>query len=920
MNDELRKDIARYVEESERTIREEEGKCRVLKEEVQTFGATIRNLREEVQSLKETLLRQQAMLHEWKVNDKVQIRKTKRHDTYSKKLLVKAFGRSECCVDSPLYHAVLGFMKGSQLQNQSVRRKDDWTEHEVTKLERRCMDKGRKTILAQMVTHMYDGEIMRDIDCALLKKKRFCTVTLARVSDMTSMFTASAVGCIAKCEGGKVKGEIGLLCGESTLRRTMDLVHDQAVQLGFSFMPSKEQGKVWCWGEGDNCILTKAINLYVKAIYCDACCDGVSKANPFILPLSGDLVRTSTRGKVVTVMGPKQSDTRLVNQERTGKSMCQSSALYTPAVAGLATEGELMGYFDCMVKEFQKIETQGFCTVNGKEWEVHIKVVVVADLSFLHKYVKRGGSSHSATCFCMLCSAFRDFRHEGYAGGCRRCRTAGKAYGADGLQICRHHEVCTDEFLTWQNGRYAQLRVLVPAIPLTKLPTWTTVAELRQECMERCVGVHACELETIARKSGTGTYTGQHLTDWILSYCRGGCTLSNDTMTGVMFCDIGIVKKCLLERNHSVAGCVNHQTLRLQMQQILQLEDEYAKMTLCMKDERFRQEHPSAHGIPIERLIICILHCPMRTHEKVLTMLMQQACMHRLPKKSKPILDEIAGIIRRIGNLPDTWSYKMDESNTSSVAKIKMHFDQSKRVFTDDNLGDFINIVRLAIPCHNRANWMLFIREYIKCIELMTVSRDYTDADLLLLELHCDTTHRLLIAHCGGKAAVTNYFHYIGSGHVLWMCRMYGNIWRYRNEGVEAFNKTLSKRCNMFNSAGNKGNLSKSGKVEPFEVIGKWLGRYVMWQLQFAINLFIGHGGVLGPTEISWDSTTSSFIPKEDIYMGAEVDEDDDYECTSDCSDTDSDLDALPTREELALCDALSDGMDRITPRKRRYN
>jgi hypothetical protein len=291
-----------------------------------------------------------------------------------------------------------------------------------------------------------------------------------------------------------------------------------------------------------------------------------------------------------------------------------------------------------------------------------------------------------------------------------------------------------------------------------------------------------------------------------------------------------------------------------------------------------------------------------------------------LPKKSKPILDEIAGIIRRIGNLPDTWSYKMDESNTSSVAKIKMHFDQSKRVFTDDNLGDFINIVRLAIPCHNRANWMLFIREYIKCIELMTVSRDYTEADLLLLELHCDTTHRLLIAHCGGKAAVTNYFHYIGSGHVLWMCRMYGNIWRYRNEGVEAFNKTLSKRCNMFNSAGNKGNLSKSGKVEPFEVIGKWLGRYVMWQLQFANNLFIGHGGVLGPTEISWDSTTSSFIPKEDIYMGAEVDEDDDYECTSDCSDTDSDLDALPTREELALCDALSDGMDRITPRKRRYN
>jgi hypothetical protein len=33
------------------------------------------------------------------------------------------------------------------------------------------------------------------------------------------------------------------------------------------------------------------------------------------------------------------------------------------------------------------------------------------------------------------------------------------------------------------------------------------------------------------------------------------------------------------------------------------------------------------------------------------------------------------------------------------------------------------------------------------------------------------------VAHCGGKSAVTNYFHYIGSGHVVWMCSLYGNIY-----------------------------------------------------------------------------------------------------------------------------------------------
>ena len=43
---------------------------------------------------------------------------------------------------------------------------------------------------------MYDGEIARDIELAILKTKRFCTVTLARVSDMQSTFNASAVGAI----------------------------------------------------------------------------------------------------------------------------------------------------------------------------------------------------------------------------------------------------------------------------------------------------------------------------------------------------------------------------------------------------------------------------------------------------------------------------------------------------------------------------------------------------------------------------------------------------------------------------------------------------------------------------------------------------------------------------------------------------
>ncbi len=71
--------------------------------------------------------------------------------------------------------------------------------------------------------------------------------------------------------------------------------------------------------------MQKVINLYVKTVYHDSCCKGVSEDCPFTVPLTGDAVRTSQRGTVITVMGAKQSDSRLQNQDRAGQSlMCQS--------------------------------------------------------------------------------------------------------------------------------------------------------------------------------------------------------------------------------------------------------------------------------------------------------------------------------------------------------------------------------------------------------------------------------------------------------------------------------------------------------------------------------------------------------------------------------------------------------------------
>ncbi len=98
----------------------------------------------------------------------------------------------------------------------------------------------------------------------------------------------------------------------------------------------------------------------MKRIYVDACCEGVTKDLPWNVPSTGDAVRTSQRGTIVTVLGPKLADRRLVKQEQSGKTMCQSSEMYTPAVAGYMDETQLMPWFHRLVREFMKIEEQQF--------------------------------------------------------------------------------------------------------------------------------------------------------------------------------------------------------------------------------------------------------------------------------------------------------------------------------------------------------------------------------------------------------------------------------------------------------------------------------------------------------------------------------------------------------------------------------
>jgi hypothetical protein len=182
----------------------------------------------------------------------------------------------------------------------------------------------------------------------------------------------------------------------------------------------------------------------------------------------------------------------------------------------------MMPYFEQMVDAFMEIEKRGYCIIDGELKHVNIKVVVVANMSFLHKYLQRGGGSATTTCFCFMCSSQCHYRHKGYPGGCLKCRRKHSVYDkATGVQACLHHDVCTSEFLLWEKARFDDLTQRVSyKIPKSNLPPWESVAALRTECCKRC---ESSEEEAKVKKKTTEA----QLQRWLLTRFKRKC-----------FCDI----------------------------------------------------------------------------------------------------------------------------------------------------------------------------------------------------------------------------------------------------------------------------------------------------------------------------------------------------------------------------------------------
>jgi hypothetical protein len=207
--------------------------------------------------------------------------------------------------------------------------------------------------------------------------------------------------------------------------------------------------------------------------------------------------------------------------------------------------------------------------------------------------------------------------------------------------------------------------------------------------------------------------------------------------------------------------------------------------------------------------------------------------------------------------------------------------------------------------------WRDFIDSYLALLDMILDSRDFTEDDYKEIDKRGKNMYRLLVAGFGIEGC-TNYFHYVGSGHIVWLMRNSGNLWRLRNEGVEAFNNIMSLRHNKHNGHGG-GKRTREGEpketCEEFWSLGQFLGRWSMWHLGYADLLDPDYKGPLPPQNILERIGDGMTIPFENNDMN-EHEELHCHECVvSSENDTETDNSYEPNNaddEALVVLDDLA--------------
>ena len=140
--------------------------------------------------------------------------------------------------------------------------------------------------------------------------------------------------------------------------------------------------------------------------------------------------------------------------------------------------------------------------------------------------------------------------------------------------------------------------------------------------------------------------------------------------------------------------------------------------------------------------------------------------LNNLEKRiAAPALTELSDAIRQLGELGASWSHQWQEGKTKALQKIKLPFDQSKKIFKSENLDGLKLIVDIAVGAdrpEHRANWKEFLSLYVSIMNTLTKSEDYTKEDIDRLDVNITQCYAMLMSDSCRDESMYKLFPFTG--------------------------------------------------------------------------------------------------------------------------------------------------------------
>jgi hypothetical protein len=237
---------------------------------------------------------------------------------------------------------------------------------------------------------------------------------------------------------------------------------------------------------------------------------------------------------------------------------------------------------------------------------------------------------------------------------------------------------------------------------------------------------------------------------------------------------------------------------------------------------------------------ICILHLEMRVSIKCIQMAVEEgwenvnegtstttapagerhnnpAWVVYLENVQRVINCEILGTFDN----PGQWKVPLSEDR-KKIAPIS---------FTNVKLRQIIEgydkLVRVCINNEDgrRERWIDCVQgHFIPLMELLRSRVDLTSEQITEYQRHCDLFFNQWVS-IHGISGVTNYIHFLGTGHGAEYLHEWGNMYQHSQQGWEAFNSLLKT---FYFRRTQRGGYNKGNKTN-LKPIAKWLQRRMVW-------------------------------------------------------------------------------------------